>query len=64
MPPILLQVKLGSLAQFQLFCRGYAFQAAAEGVIFTKTYFDKNQHFFIEHDDINLTMAAAEVFID
>jgi len=61
---ILLQKQLGRLAQFALFGCGDAFQAATEKIVFSKANFNKDQHIFIAHDEVNFSMAATKIAID
>jgi len=46
-----------------LFSHRDTFQAATEMIVFTKPYLNKDQHAFIEHDEIYLTVTAAKVAI-
>jgi len=61
---VLLEIQLGSFTQLRLFGRSDTFQSAAKSIVFTKSDFDKYQHFFIEHDDIYLALTTTEVLVD
>lgn len=60
---IFLQVQFCSPSQFVLFGRRDTLQATAEVVVLAVSHFDKDQHLAVQHDEIDLTVTAAEILL-